>query len=191
MKYIICLLFILTLGNSKRVLFVGDSLTKANGGWQDILSSKMNLESVNISKVGNTTKSMLDTLKKYLKNDHKFKSVAIYGGVNDIYMNVPIDTILTNIQKMVNISNSYHVKPIVIMGYDGRLANRNTWLSDKVYEAKIHDNYILYQKRLKVEIKNATVTISIPITKNDLFDGIHLTLAGHVKVADIVQYYFK
>jgi lysophospholipase L1-like esterase len=180
MKYLVILILLSIAIVPDRILIIGDSISAYSHGWQNGLCKAKGLQYVNIAKGGMKTDWMLGTLKTELKKDHNYKKVLIYGGINDVYSNVNIDSIVRHVQQMVDISNDYGIMPIVIVGYDGRIANKNTWIKDKVLEKKIHDNYIIYQEKLIKEIKNATIVPIIPITEKDLADGIHLSAQGHI-----------
>jgi lysophospholipase L1-like esterase len=122
---------------------------------------------------------MLCQITDHLISDRKYDRIIIYGGINDVYTNTLMDSTIRTIQKIVNLANQYKIKPFVMVGYDGQVANNGTWIKDKKLEKKIRENYILYQNRLTNEIKNATIIPIIPIEKQDLFDGIHLSAQGH------------
>jgi hypothetical protein len=179
MKYILIFFLLSFAITSDRILIIGDSISAYSHGWQNGLCKAKGSQYVNIAKGGMKTDWMLGTLKTQLKKDHSFKQVLIYGGINDVYSNIKIDTIIRHVQQMVDIANDYGIMPIVIVGYDGKIANQNTWIKDKKLEKKIHDNYIIYQQRLISEIKNATIVPIIPIDEKDLVDGVHLSEQGH------------
>lgn len=179
MKYLLVFLFLSFTNIPDRMLVMGDSISVYSYGWQEKLCKEKGLECVNIAKGAMRTDWMLKTLRGHLEKDHNYKQVIIYGGINDVYSNIKIDTIILHVQQMVDLVDSYGIKAIVIVGYDGRIANQNTWVKDKVLEKKIHDDYVVYQNRLAREIQNAYVVPIIPIDEKDLADGIHLSAKGH------------
>lgn len=179
MKYVLSFILLIFVPDQERMLIVGDSISAYSHGWQDGLSKQKGLQYVNVAKGGMRTDWMLGTLKTYLKTDHNFKQVIIYGGITDVYSYIKTDSIVKNIQEMVDLADSYDIKVFVLVGYDGQIANQNTWIKDKTLEKKIHDDYINFQIALAKKIKNAVVVPAIPITEKDLADGIHLSAQGH------------
>jgi lysophospholipase L1-like esterase len=179
MKYLLIIFCFAFATETNRTLFIGDSLSAYPTGWQDQLCEAKGWTKTNLAKSGKRTDWMLCQITDHLISDRKYDRIVIYGGINDVYTNVNIDSTVRTIQKIVDLANKYKIKPFVIVGYDGQVANNNTWIKDKKLEKKIKENYINYQNRLSGEIKNATIIPIIPIEKQDLFDGIHLSAQGH------------
>ena len=82
----------------ERILFVGDSLTAYNGGWQHQLGRMLQIKYDNISKGGKRTKWMLSQLKQYSHKTDRYTKVIIYGGINDSFSSVREDDTIENIQ---------------------------------------------------------------------------------------------
>lgn len=139
----------------KRVAVIGDSHSSLYGnGWQDTLSSKYNFELQNLSMVGKSTPWMVETLKKFYKDGKKADIVFIYGGANDAMGNTPINTMLTNIQTMVDLVRVNGGKPVVIAGFDYIKAVKPRVASG--YDLGI-DKYKSFQLALPPFITNAVV----------------------------------
>lgn len=177
---IVCLLYF--IGEPQKVLFVGDSLTAYEFGWQYQLSAEMNYKLTNISKAGMKTDWMLETLTQSLKKNHDYDQIFIYGGINDIFTGDSALVTAQRIQKIVNLCNSYNIKPILVMGYDARKVIHNTWIKDKALEEKRRNEYILYQEMLTM-IHDCKILPIVKLTHADTEDGIHLTANGHKKFA--------
>ena len=153
-KYLILLIFFLILiTNKPKVLFVGDSLTSYRYGWQDQLSKSKNFKSVNISQGGKRTSWMLERLKENLDSNH-YDRIYIYGGVNDIFSEKSEEVIVDNIQKMVDLSLSHKIDPIIILGYEP-----HSLMSGK---EKYIDRYADLQKKIKSEVIGVLWTNLIP-----------------------------
>lgn len=184
MKIIFTFIFLFLLVEPTKILFIGDSITAYRGGWQDLYCQATNQSCTNISKNGMKTKWMYTTLKNELKQNSDYNKVIIYGGINDIFSEIKIDSAILNIQRMVNLANEYKIKPVVIIGYDSKKLIENTWIKDKVLEEKIRNKYIDYQKRLVNEIIGAEIVPIVPTINSDVIDGIHLSTTGHKKFKD-------
>lgn len=170
----------------KRVAVIGDSHSSLYGnGWQDTLSSKYNFELQNLSMVGKSTPWMVDTLKKFYKDGKKADIVFIYGGANDAMGNTPINTMLTNIQTMVDLVRVNGGKPVVIAGFDYIKAVKPRVASG--YDLGI-DKYKSFQLALPPFITNAVV---VPVwedvnDKSTGGDGFHLPKSEQTRFADYV-----
>lgn len=85
------------------VLFIGDSNTKANFSYADkIQASHPNLKVKKIAENGKNTSWMLEQLKKELSKN-KYDMVAVLGGSNDIYGDVPLKTTEDNLIQMLKL----------------------------------------------------------------------------------------
>jgi lysophospholipase L1-like esterase len=163
------------------VLFVGDSLTSYNKGWQHQYSKQRGADYDNISKGGKRTKWMLEQLKKYPSNSYRYNEVVIYGGINDSFSYVSEDETIYNIQQMVYIAKKMGAVPIVVIGYDPNKVIKNTTYSDEV-ERRCRNRYIKLQKRMATDLKWCVIIpMDTTITRTDSDDGIHLKSSGHNK----------
>lgn len=188
MRSIIVIVLFLLLTSSidtpTKVLFIGDSITAYRGGWQDEYCQATNKSCTNLAKNGMRTKWMLNTLKDHLKDNSDYNVIIIYGGINDIFTHIKVDSAIRNVQRMVDLANEYNIKPVVIIGYNSNNLMQNTWIKDKVVEEQIRQRYVSYQNRLGKEITGAQIIPIVPTIKSDGIDGIHLSSAGHKKFKD-------
>lgn len=187
-KLFIGLVFLLTVQQTK-VLLIGDSLTANPAGWQSQLCESKDWDCTNLSVKGSKTKGMLQSLKDQLAKDRSFKQVIIYGGINDIFSHVKVDTAISNVQKMINVCQLYKIKPIIIIGYDPNDINHNTWLKNKIEEAVIRDRYIEYQYKLS-QLKGVKIVPVASLKKSDSNDGVHLTTDGQTRFYNQIKAYF-
>ncbi len=164
-----------------KILFVGDSLTAYNNGWQHRYAKMRGADYDNISKGGKRTKWMLEQIKKYPLDSYKYNEVVIYGGINDSFSYVSEDETIRNIQEMVYIAKKMGAVPIVIVGYDPNKVIQHTMYSNEV-ETRCRNRYISLQKRMVKELKWCVVVPMEPtIWRMDSDDGIHLKSSGHKK----------
>jgi lysophospholipase L1-like esterase len=163
---------------NKKILFVGDSLSCYNGGWQTQVAKGLGKDYNRVAKVGKRTDWMLSNLKKHLiNNSDKYDTVFIYGGINDAYSGYTKNTI-SNLQKMVDLCNHYNIKPIVIMGYNP--------LNVAKGRTKLRNKYISLQKQM-LSLKDCKIIpIENTINRHDTSDGIHLKISGHKKFSKFV-----
>ena len=172
-KILLLFIFLLSFTEPERVLFVGDSLTCYPGGWQDMLSKKMGWQRDNISQVGKTTGWMVDHLEYHLKYHTNYSKVFIYGGCNDAYSSLPLNTAVNNVQKMVDICVRHHYEVYVVCGYDVNKVMRPSKSTDryrelmKMYLNQLRDCHI--------------ITPCKTIEKTDSEDGVHINLNGQKK----------
>ena len=165
----------------ERILFVGDSLTAYNGGWQHQLGRMLQIKYDNISKGGKRTKWMLSQLKQYSHKTDRYTKVIIYGGINDSFSSVREDDTIENIQKMVDIVWTMGAEPIVIVGYNPTMVISETSYPNDV-ETKCRNRYISLQKRIVTDITGARIVpMTDKINRTDSGDGIHLLDTGHRK----------
>ena len=165
----------------ERILFVGDSLTAYNGGWQHQLGRMLQIKYDNISKGGKRTKWMLSQLKQYSHKTDRYTKVIIYGGINDSFSSVREDDTIENIQTMVDIAKKMGAEPIVVVGYNPTMViNATTYPND--IETKCRNRYISLQKRIVTDITGARIVpMTDTINRSDSGDGIHLWGQGHRK----------
>ena len=182
---VIILLCVILMGfmvrREERILFVGDSLTAYNGGWQHQLGRMLQIKYDNISKGGKRTKWMLSQLKQYSHKTDRYTKVIIYGGINDSFSSVREDDTIENIQKMVDIVWTMGAEPIVIVGYNPTMVISETSYPNDV-ETKCRNRYISLQKRIVTDITGARIVpMTDTINRTDSGDGIHLWGQGHRK----------
>ena len=178
---LICAILMGFTQRDERILFVGDSLTAYNGGWQHQVARMRNTKYDNISKGGKRTKWMLQQMKQYPLNSYKYTDVIIYGGINDSFSSVSESETINNIQQMVDIAKGMGAVPIVIVGYNPQRVNVNTMYSNEI-ETRCRNRYIKLQKRMQSELKRCVIIpMENGIDRGDSDDGIHLKSSGHRK----------
>jgi len=174
--------------NPKKLLFVGDSITTGDSAYPSkIRSQKSDLQIDTLSQVGKTTSWMLDNLKTKLASS-KYDRVYIYGGINDVFSSVPIATIISNIQEMVDLINENGADAFVIEGYDidGFMDYQKMpvtqYVSIKEDYLPLIEKYKQYQNNIANIIKNANFVKPINLgTKTS--DGIHPNGEGQQIIA--------
>jgi lysophospholipase L1-like esterase len=192
----------------KKILFIGDSHTaikKKDGTpltytYPALLKKELEPKGYTIDVLalgGMTTKWMLDNLPAQLKNN-KYDRVYIYGGTNDASnSSIKLETALSNIQKMVDLSRENGADRFVIIGYkvegeQGRLMNwkvmsiKGTLLKKQEEWIPYIDRYIKLQKDIPETIKNANFIPTYDL-KGKTGDGIHASAEGQQVVADIIK----
>ena len=178
---LLCVLLMGFMQREERILFVGDSLTSYNGGWQHQLGRMLQIKYDNISKGGKRTKWMLSQLKQYSHKTDRYTKVIIYGGINDSFSSVREDDTIENIQTMVDIAKGMGAEPIVVVGYNPTMVISGTTYPNDI-ETKCRNRYISLQKRIVTDIKGATIVpMTDTINRTDSGDGIHLWGQGHRK----------
>lgn len=163
---------------NKKILFVGDSLTCFNGGWQTQVSKGLGKDYGRVARVGKTTEWMLSNLKRHLiSNNEKYDTVFIYGGINDAYSGQSKNTII-NLQKMIDLCNHYNITPVIVVGYNPlKVAKGRT---------KLRNKYIILQEQMLCLKDCKIIPIENTINRNDTPDGIHLKMSGHKKFSKFV-----
>ena len=125
----------------KTILIIGDSQSaiKTKSGesitwtWPSLLQKKLKPYGVTIDveAIGGKTSSwMLSALKKRFQSGSSWDRVILYGGGNDASnMSIPLDTTISNFQKMIDISNSHgcdvFVNLILALTFDVRVGTKD------------------------------------------------------------------
>jgi len=166
----------------KRVLFIGDSHTAFDHGWQHQVATKTGMSYLNTAVVGKQTGWMLETAKQNIHSG--FDYCFIYGGANDMAGNRPPIKSVKNIQKIVDLCLRKQVIPIVITGFDPitciNIGNR------KIYKG-YPQRYAKFQQMLIDSIHGAKVIKTHCISRTDCGDFLcHMTSSGHKKMAEKV-----
>lgn len=176
------------------VLVIGDSLSSYTGGWQDIISKKLNYNLTNISKSGAKTDWMLNTLKYQLKYQlgcgSKYDIVYIYCGINDVFSNIQQNKTISNICEMIELCNGYGATPHIIIGYNPHMVMGVSLPSEIISYRKLR--YFKLQQKIQSEIKKEyIIPMNQSISKTDVSDGIHLNPSGHYKLANWILSHIK
>jgi lysophospholipase L1-like esterase len=173
----------------RRVLYIGDSLTCAAGGWQDQVSKHFGYQSLNLSKGGVRTDYMRSTLNTCFKTDSAFTRVFIYGGCNDAFSMVDLQGAVNNIQAMVDSCNRRGIEPIVIVGFNPAQVTTKT-VYDTETTKRCVGRYIEFQKLMvkeKTGLKNCKIIpMDTTMFYSDTWDGIHFAPSGHKKFSNWV-----
>lgn len=193
-KFACILALLLTMQEAKqdRILFVGDSMTSYTGGWHHQFAKKLGANYANISIPGKRTDWMRYRLIETLSRDSNFSTCFIYGGINDGFAYVKVESALNNVQEMVDICNKTGIQPVVIVGYDPNKVMVN--FTKKKDNLDFHRNrYIEIQRLFMTQLKNCKVIpIAQNISRSDSDDGVHFIASGHKKFSDwIYENYTK
>lgn len=166
----------------KKALFIGDSHSAADYGWQYQVCKRTGMSYFNTAIGGKQTAWMLS--KARIKVTEYFDYCFIYGGANDMASNRPPLNSVMNIQAIVNLCNKAHVTPIVITGFDPvtciDIRQRDVY---RGYPQR----YARFQKLLTDSIKGAVVLKTHCISRTDCGDFLcHMTASGHRKMAGFI-----
>ncbi len=180
-KFFLLFIFVSSI-NKQPILFVGDSLTTYTGGWQYDVAKGINCKFDNISVGGKRILWMEKTLRSHLNSNKNYSKIFIYGGCNDAYSYVNLDSSICSLQRMINICNSYNIDVVIVVGYDPNLVNINTSYSD-LDTKRARDRYCRLQS-LMLNLKNCKIIpVNKSIVRSDSDDGIHLRLSGNKKLS--------
>lgn len=196
-----------TIKPPRSILIIGDSQSAVttNSGqkitwtWPNHLSNKLSPYGVTVdvgASGGKTSKWMLEKLESMFKTGKSWDRVILYGGGNDASnMSIPLETTISNFQKMIDISNSHGCDVWVNLGWKiegkfmdinilpvGRPANLLNKKSDWI-------PYVEKRKNLQLKLKSDLTGCQF-IEPYDLqsmtTDGIHPTPKGHKLVCDFI-----
>ena len=172
----------LTSVRGKKALFIGDSHTAADYGWQHQVCKQTGMTYSNTAVGGQQTAWMVGVAQT--KVTEYFDYCFIYGGANDMAGNRPPMKSVKNIQKIVNICNQHQVTPVVITGFDPKTCiNVGTRKAYQGYPQR----YARFQQMLVDSIQNAIVVKTHCISRTDCGDFLcHMTSSGHKKMAECV-----
>ena len=166
----------------KNVLFIGDSHTAADYGWQHQLCKKTQMRYLNTAVGGKQTGWMVEVASRSITE--YFDYCFIYGGANDMAGNRPPIKSVKNIQVIVNRCLRFGVTPIVVTGFDPvtciNVEGRDIY---KGYPQR----YARFQQLLMDSIVGAQVVKTHCISRTDCGDFLcHMTASGHKKIAEAV-----
>ena len=188
----------LEASTTEKILFVGDSISAIQTptgemvSWTYPAQVKKSLPNAVVDVLaigGKQTSWMLQNLPNQLATT-KYNRVYIYGGTNDIFSQIPIKTVLSNIQKMVDLAISNGAKAYVIIGYDVKNMDYTRlkvtrYLKDISEYIPLIERYNEYQQQMPTTIQNAKF-IGIfdlgPLT----IDGIHPSAVQARQIANII-----
>lgn len=166
----------------KRALFIGDSHSAADFGWQYQVCKQTGMTFLNTSVGGKQTYWMLETARMNMSSNYDY--CFIYGGANDMAGDRPIMRSVKNIQRIVDLCKIYNVKSVVITGFDPiTCVDISRHPNLKGYPAR----YAKFQQMLLDSIHGAKVVKTHCISRTDCGDYLcHMTASGHRKMAEKV-----
>lgn len=187
---------------NNNILFIGDSVTdiddsrgRPTGTYPLLIRKDRPDLSIDVNALGGKTTSwMLMNLPPYLRNK-KYAKVFIYGGINDAFGNIKVDTIVSNIQKMVDLSVQNGARAYVVLGYEPNgFMDFNKMPTTRYVRSKrdyipLVQNYVRLQTALQQRIRNATIIPKIVLASNMTTDGTHPTGAGQRVIAETLKRY--
>lgn len=164
------------LDSPPTIIFMGDSLTCYQHGWQDQVTKYWKGNSINLAQGGKRTSWMLIELQNRIptiKADYLF----IYAGINDAFSLIDPNQSINNLQQMINLSLDHQIKPVVVVGYNPAKVNLRTPYMLEI-EDRCRKNYINLQQKM-IHLKGCQIIpMENSITRSDSNDGIHLTASG-------------
>jgi hypothetical protein len=166
----------------KKALFIGDSHTAADYGWQYQVCKQTGMSFNNTAVGGKQTSWMVQISQTSITP--YFDYCFIFGGANDMAGNRPPMRSVKNIQSIVDVCNKNNIKPIVITGFDPitciDIRGRDNY---KGYPQR----YAKFQQLLLDSIQGALVLKTHCISRTDCGDFLcHMTASGHKKMAQAV-----
>jgi hypothetical protein len=168
--------------NGKKALFIGDSHTAADYGWQYQVCKKTGMAMLNTAVGGKQTGWMLEIAKQNIHSG--FDYCFIYGGANDMAGNRPPIKSVKNIQSIVDLCKIHKVIPIVITGFDPLTC---VVVGNRTVLKGYPQRYAKFQQLLVDSIKGATVLKTHYISRTDCGDYLcHMTASGHKKMGEKV-----
>lgn len=184
--------------NKINVMFVGDSLSAGPGNtWNYLLEKEHpNWEVTHVVKGGMKTDWMLKNMLPKLK-EKKYDKVFIYGGTNDsFWVNLPLSSAVSNIQKMVDAVNNQGGTAYVFLGYEANSvmtdqALKPTKYCDKPCMKKGRDRTSKLQKDLESQITGAVIIPTIEGNSKWTSDGIHPGGSQHQLMKNHVSGYIS
>ena len=179
-------------GNSKmKIVCIGDSLTYGYGvdvkqSWIHKANDLTQYQLVNCGVPGDVTENMLRRFRDDILGTN-VKGIVVMGGSNDILMNLPYDSMVTNLQSILKTAQKAGLKgmwmtPPPVNEY----IQNKTWFADRNY-SEVNIKLKQLDKEMKSWCNEHQFTVvnlfeCINIERHEalyLNDGIHLTPEGH------------
>ena len=187
----------LEASTTEKILFVGDSISAIQTptgemvSWTYPAQVKKSLPNAVVDVLaigGKQTSWMLESLPNQLATT-KYNRVYIYGGTNDIFSQIPIKTVLSNVQKMVDLAISNGAKAYVIIGYstqnmDYTKMPATKYVPNKTDYIPMIEKYKEYQESIPTTITNAQFIGIFDI--GTLSDGFHPSVVQARQIANII-----
>ena len=174
-----------------KIVCIGDSLTEGYGideidCWASLLRRDLDIEIINSGISGDTTGGMLARFQ-HMVIEHKPSHVVIMGGHNDLYMNVPVDLILSNILAMTRQARYHGIVPVI--GIPTPVSIHESLLPEdmSISQKTILERMEVFQQKLMQHITDDQ-QLFIDFSENmhsELFliDGVHPKEDGHAVMA--------
>ncbi|MBR3880907.1 MAG: hypothetical protein IKJ34_04875 [Mailhella sp.] len=168
------------------ILCIGDSLTYGYGvgrpqTWCSLVSTLTGHDIVNHGVNGATTGEMLE---QPLFGD----AVFIMGGLNDLFMGMPVSTPLTMIRQICENARKAGIRPAVGIPMPVSTDIDEAWCDGPVDMDIVRTSYEEFAEKLLFQCREDGIeTLDLrPLYSPSLFlfDGIHLNRAGHQCVAE-------
>lgn len=175
------------MNNNIDIIFLGDSLTYGYGvpkekSWVYLTGSELNLNYINKGKNGDITPSMLS---RYYKDVIKYNpsSVFIMGGTNDLLCGRNIQSIIDNIEIMIEDAHKINAK--VTLGIPPKIIGS---IANKLF---IPSSFYSYAEKNLSILRENLITLSQTYSANlidfynmnftdELYiDGLHLSIKGN------------
>jgi len=177
------------------VMFVGDSLSSGPGyTWNYLLEkSHPDWDVTHVTKKSMKTPWMLQNLKTKL-NEKKYDKVFIWGGANDAFGQVSLDSVVSNIQSMVDAVVNQGGQSYVFIGYDAKSVMtdeslKTTDYCDKPCMLRGRDRTIELQEKVVNGVKNAIIVPAVVGSPSWTSDGVHVNGSAHKLFKDQVEKY--
>lgn len=186
-----------------KIVCLGDSLTEGyqmdlSKRWTDELAKSTGLAIINSGICGDTTAGMLARFKEMVL-DHNPSHVIIMGGTNDMILDVPITTILSNIKAMTRYARYHDIKAMIgipLKYHVELLSEAEQTTFERAIGARI--DALRQQLRDYIEFDDMPmIDFDKGLELSDFqSDGCHPNEAGHYKMmmtvkSAIEQYYNK
>jgi len=175
------------------ILCIGDSLTYGYGvgrphTWCSLASALTGHDFVNHGINGATTGEMLE-------QPLSGNAVFIMGGLNDLFMGMPVSTPLNMIRQICENARKAGILPVVGIPMPVSPDIDEAWCDGPVDMDIVRNSYDEFaEKLLQLCRKSGIETLDLrPLYSPSLFlfDGIHLNRAGHQRIAEAMVKFWQ
>jgi len=178
---------------NESILIIGDSHS-VDAGFTYSSLIKQKYDNVKIIAVGGKRTSwMLDQLTQELSKNN-YDKVLIWGGANDMFSNVSVNSAISNLQKMVDLVKNQNGIPYIIVGFDQNIFSKKGGYKKTKYASSseqddMRQKYIEFQNQLPSGLSGAIIIPSFDIDNSHTSDNMHGNSSAHRQVFDIVSDY--
>ena len=163
-----------SVAGKKRVAVVGDSLSLASFGWQNVLAKRYGWDIDNFSKIGQTSSQALARFKALGQSN--YDTVFIFLGANDSYGSINPAFTIDSLKQIIRLAKDGGAKTIVIPGIlSSRVSNSS--------EALKYDDL----KKKMIYLPGMVVHILRTVDAKDVPDGIHFGASTHKQLAELID----